>query len=477
MLLNEVPSEKTSNHWKLFLQLYIFSAIPFFQNHVLNVLASYFPTFESFRQNKSRSPVVGTINFILDYILTIPLVFLAYTYYSYGIYLTCAGVLILVYALPLLSRPRNLANPLRNPRRTIVVTGPNKFQFVFLHNHISAVFLAMCFGIMFCDTLFFPDILSKTSKGGIGTMDLGAGFILFTSGVTSRQARDINSGFRKRFKESFTLIIICINIGILRMVLSELTKRGDFSHGSHWNIFLIIACIMLLAICIPNILIKYAYFVALAIAVLYQVALSAGLEDFLLDTSRQTNFLEKNAVGLCQTFGLLACYLVGVGFGQKLYNTAVYHSNENEDRTMLMELAKIMAGSGLLFLIAYFAVEQTAPKVCNLAYVAYISLSVTYCAFVSFILERMTVKMGTNIIYDGPAKSSRLIYFIVANILTGAINILCMLEDLPLLVQFAIVVGYTVVLHGVFAVLVGTGVKVRFWQYSLIVICVTIITY
>jgi hypothetical protein len=68
---------------------------------------------------------------------------------------------------------------------------PGKYKFTFLDYAISSIFIAATFAILFCDTTIFPERLSKTTRDGIGTMDLGAGLILFTSGITARQARSM----------------------------------------------------------------------------------------------------------------------------------------------------------------------------------------------------------------------------------------------------------------------------------------------
>jgi len=260
------------------------------------------------------------------------------------------------------------------------------------------------------------------------------------------------------------MIWLCMNIGVLRSVLSEVTKRGDFSHGSHWNIFLIISFIMLISVIIPNFLIKHVYFIAIGVTILYQLALSSGLEDFLLDYQRQQGFLEHNLVGICQTFGFLACYLTGLGFGRKLFETGLGRSEHtNEDKTILYELLKLLIGSLVIFLIGYFVFEHTAPRVTNMAYIGYMGIVSAFSALIVFIPDRITVKTGPNIILDGPGRSSRLIYFMVANILTGIVNFLWITEKLPEVAQHTVMIMYALILHGAFALLVKSKVNVRFW--------------
>jgi hypothetical protein len=180
---------KLYNHWKLFLQIFIFASGAFTHNNVVTFFSSYFPSFENFRKNKAGKGWVTFLNFILDFVLTTPILFLAFTFYVKGLYIMLPISFFVVYILPLLNKTANVVRFGHNSRRSIVTVAPRKFKFMFLDYQISTIFFLMCFGIMYADTSMFDKNLSKTIKNGIGTMDLGAGLILFTSGMTSRQAR------------------------------------------------------------------------------------------------------------------------------------------------------------------------------------------------------------------------------------------------------------------------------------------------
>jgi len=189
---SDIATAKINNHWKLFFQVYIFVTVPFIQINIINLIISYFPTFEDFRLNKPNKTFITVINFIIDYILTIPMVFLCFIFYeSIGFYILFTIQLFLVHGLPFLCKEKNTVAFGHNPRRTITEIAPRKYKFFFLDNLISAIFLTVTTAILLCDMSYFPSSLSKTVKNGISTMDLGAGLILFTSGITARQARGI----------------------------------------------------------------------------------------------------------------------------------------------------------------------------------------------------------------------------------------------------------------------------------------------
>jgi hypothetical protein len=184
---------KFHNHWKILIQVLILDSEPFMHNNIINFFISYFPGFCGFRKNEAKKKWVGCVNFMTDFILTTPLLFICFTFYQTGLYIVLPIGILLTYLLPLLNKTPNITLFGNNPRRTIVPITERKFKFTFLNYQLSIIFLLISFAILFCDTTLFDDSLSKTTKDGIGTMDLGAGLILFTSGITSRQARGMHS--------------------------------------------------------------------------------------------------------------------------------------------------------------------------------------------------------------------------------------------------------------------------------------------
>ncbi len=187
----EVRERKITNHWNLPIQLLTFVLTPCFHFNVIHFFSSRCPCFAALRRNESKSCLFSMVNFFIDFVLTIPFIFLGATYYDLGIYIIPPIMVATVGLLHLMNGGKNFAAPFTNPRRTVIEIAPHKYKFTFLDYTLGSVFLSTIFCILYCDTSLFPYGLSKTLKGGIGTMDLGSGVILFTSGITSRMARSI----------------------------------------------------------------------------------------------------------------------------------------------------------------------------------------------------------------------------------------------------------------------------------------------
>ncbi len=192
-LLQDIKAAKVQNHWKIFLQIFIFHVTPFFHIGVIQFLSGHCPAFAVLRRNEHKLGLLHVINYIIDFLLTMPFFFLSITYYDIGLYILIPFMLGVIALLHLIDKGKNAVVPFNSTRPTAVEVGPGKYKFTFLDYAVTSIFIGATFAILFCDTSMFPDELSKTSIGGLGTMDLGAGLILFTSGITARQARSTDS--------------------------------------------------------------------------------------------------------------------------------------------------------------------------------------------------------------------------------------------------------------------------------------------
>jgi len=219
---------------------------------------------------------------------------------------------------------------------------------------------------------------------------------------------------------------------------------------------------MFLSVFIPNALVPYSYLIAFVLSLAYEFWLKHGLEDYLIPWRQHDHFMGRNAVGMFQTVGYFSCYLVGLGFGRRLYKIG-YEDRQNEDIRILLEILLNITLCIAVFLFSYFVFAKTGPTAANLAYVSYVLACGYFTVICVFIPERIIRIVCTNMIYDGPAKTSRLIYFTLANILTGLINVIFKLREYHTGVQTIIIILYLLVLHGVFAALLNFKVNIRFW--------------
>ena len=235
---------------------------------------------------------------------------------------------------------------------------------------------------------------------------------------------------------------------------------GDRSHGQYWNIFFILVTAITVGLFIPNFLLMYSYWIALGIMVLYQVGLSNGLQDY----ARQHNsgsFLHANVRGFLQSIGYFSCYLIGLGVGRRLYS--IDYSQPNPAKKVLLEFLILLVGAGAAFLISFFFVAPSSPGTCNFTYVSYIVVNGCYYCLIVLLYERTLKQMWPTMILEGPTRTSRLIYFIVANLLTGLINKIVDLGQVSVVIQLAVATIYMSLLHGLFCFFVIKKIPVRFW--------------
>ncbi len=458
----DLLEEKRYNHWKLMFACLGMTTVPFLHINLMNFCTSRWPAFERLRKNSHKLASLRVVNFLLDFLFTVVPIAVMFAGYHFWIYVLTPAAVGLSLVFLFASHGKSHAMIFANPRKAVIPLGPDKYKFVFVDYLVTLAFLVGCFAVQFSDVAIFPDELSKTAVDGVGFMDLGAGLILFTSGLTSRQARRANVPLKKRILDSLVIIWVCLDVGIIRVLMYEFSDVGDHSHGSHWNIFLIIAMVMIIAIClIPNAALDHADWIAFVLMLVYQTCLKYGLQKKLLEWETSREFWHSNAVGIAQTVGFLACYLIGLSLGRRLYK--LDYTREGEEKWILVEQIKLFAISMLTFLVAYYMLDHTAPRLCNLAYVAYVTASASYVGIVIFLSERMISSMCRNVVFEGPARTSRLIYFVAANLLTGAIKVTMSPSEQSAAVGACISMGYMLVLHGILAFMVVMKWRLKFW--------------
>lgn len=127
---------------------------------------------------------------------------------------------------------------------------------------------------------------------------LGVGAFVFSSGLVSKP---------QTFNLSKTLKLVLPSF-FLGFARAFLTKAVDYQehvseYGVHWNFFITLGLLPVMANLQTSILGKKSYmFAAFAIASLYQFVLHRGLENYILNAPR-TNLISMNREGLSSFIG------------------------------------------------------------------------------------------------------------------------------------------------------------------------------
>lgn len=162
--------------------------------------------------------------------------------------------------------------------------------------------------ILAVDFHVFPRNLAKTETFGTSLMDIGVGAFVFSSGLVAGPKLKLPqattfSNFYRTLKQT----AIPMGLGLIRVFA---TKAVDYQehvteYGMHWNFFVTLGSLPLLVFFQNLLLPKLSLLmVSLSILVGYQVALSRGLEDFIINAPRLDLF-SMNREGICSLIGIV----------------------------------------------------------------------------------------------------------------------------------------------------------------------------
>lgn len=156
-------------------------------------------------------------------------------------------------------------------------------------------------------------------------------------------------------------------------------------------------------------------FVTLAIGILasYEIALKLGLEDWIINSER-TNLLNMNREGIFSFLGYYSIFLLAADLGNRLFKATDWKSG-------LMILIK----DGLISLVfswnSYHNGIQVSRRMANMHYVLWIYSLCVFAITCIGIVELILPSSFPQIIQA--INRNQLFVFLVANVITGLVNL------------------------------------------------------
>ncbi|XP_062215474.1 uncharacterized protein At4g17910 isoform X1 [Phragmites australis] len=320
-----------------------------------------------------------------------------------------------------------------------------------------SVVLVTCLCILAVDFKIFPRRYAKAETYGSGIMDLGVGSFVVANALVSRQARSITSMSLKAALSSISPLVF---LGFARIIS---TSGVDYQvhvgeYGVHWNFFFTLAAISILT-SIFRIHPKHCGLVGLLILAGYQIWLSFGLNEYLISDERSADIISQNKEGIYSILGYWGMFLIGVSLGYYLF---VDTSSKGKRRnTQVVKIWVLAASFWFLAIILDGYIERVSRRMCNFAYVMLVFaqnfqvLSIlTLAGFVSY---------EKNLVLEDAFNQNMLGSFLLANILTGLVNLSVDTLSASSLTSFMILSVYTFTLCMIAGLAHFCGVRMKFW--------------
>lgn len=351
-----------------------------------------------------------------------------------------------------------------------------------------------CLAILAVDFRIFPRRFAKVETWGTSLMDVGVGSFVFSAGLVSArpilQARHAHktSSFGSQLNFAFRASLPLLALGCIRLY----TVKGlDYAehvteYGVHWNFFFTLALLppfVALLQCVSAV-IPYTGLVSILISGLYQTILEyTSLKAYIL-TAPRINLLSQNREGVFSFWGYLAIFLAGqaLGFDVLPRSSGQAPATESGSQQRKHLLARLTVWSvgwvSLFFLVTGhnlgFAL-QVSRRLANQPYVLWVSAFncaqiTTFClvetAFFPGVymatdraLEKRECEKATSRILKAFNRNG-LAIFLLANLLTGLVNLTLDTLSMSNLGAMAVLVAYA-------ALLTAFAVALDAWNLSI----------
>ncbi|KAJ5091325.1 hypothetical protein NUU61_006195 [Penicillium alfredii] len=429
----------------------------------------------------------GPAALVTDFLLNVLAILFATTAYSsapllLNIFLASPALFLL------LNQPRPRAQKAKPPRKaaqddssqdpTALPVHP------FLTTYRAAMMIVTCVAILAVDFRVFPRRFAKVENWGTSLMDLGVGSFVFSAGVVSaravlksRRSQSPGRALPARLIGSARHSIPLLVLGLIRLYS---VKGLDYAehvteYGVHWNFFFTLGLLPPFVELFDSLtaLIPSYEVLALGVAVLYQVALeSTDLKGYILVSPRGPDFLSKNREGIFSFLGYFAIFLAGRGVGIRIMprGTSPSKSPQQARKSLLVSLALQIAFWSILFYfnstyaMGYGANIIVSRRLANMPYVLWVSAFNSAQLFLFCLTETVffpTVHRATTKEDEAERTTfatSRILrafnrgglgIFLVANLLTGAVNLAIPTLDVNTPQAMAILVAYAAVLTAI----------------------------
>jgi phosphatidylinositol glycan class W len=362
----------------------------------------------------------------------------------------------------------------------------------FITNYRGAMMVITCVAILAVDFRVFPRRFAKVENWGTSLMDMGVGSFVFTAGVVSvRSSLKEGTGRRpplsKRLLTSIRHSIPLLVLGTVRLIS---VKGLDYAehvteYGIHWNFFFTLGFLppfVALFQAAFDLVPSYAI-LSCTLAAVYEIALDwTSLGSYILVAPR-TNLLSKNREGIFSFIGYLAIFLAGQSLGsialprqQSLPKNASLSVQIRRTILGKLAIASLIWTALFYFSTSYYGLRlSVSRRIANLPYFLWVSsfnsYQITICCAIETFLFPQLYKAPTNAEEKQRSReaTSSVLYafnrnglavFLVANLLTGLVNMTMPTLHMGVLQSMGVLIAYTTAVAGV-------AVGLDWWDVSI----------
>lgn len=363
----------------------------------------------------------------------------------------------------------------------------------------AAINLLTAICILAVDFKCFPRKLAKTETFGFGLMDTGVGFYVFGNGLVAPELRKSSESSRLTWKKLEKTIKGCLPLVVLGAIRFAATNELDYQqhiseYGVHWNFFLTLAFTKFFGTILLGILPHFEYlkYLSMALLIAHEVFLQLGAADYIIDSNNQIKrdgFQNANREGIFSIPGYVSLYLSSVYIGYRLRKEENVPENGQHEviftnvRQLFWRAMRLFFVALILWKITYILKNMfgVSRRMANMGYVFWM-LSIGTTVIVCFMLleifyyfrsfdrpsgdqaeeENSEKRNYAPIILSGITYNG-LVFFLLANLMTGIVNLCFQTLLLSTAQALAILFVYTFALCSISTFLYLKKIKLKIW--------------
>ncbi|GJQ84082.1 hypothetical protein Trydic_g12062 [Trypoxylus dichotomus] len=299
----------------------------------------------------------------------------------------------------------------------------------FITNVRSMINLLTIIAILAVDFKIFPKHFKKQLKYGYSLMDVGVGLFVYANAIVAPEIRTGSSTLKKSIIDTVPLIVL----GIGRYIATTITNYNVSitEYGRHWNFFITLAFTRIISSFILVYLpIKGSVIYGILILIFHETLLQNGLADYVFGSAKRDNLFSANREGIVSTLGFVALYFLSISIG-------IWMNLKEKTINSKLSLAVKFIATLIIIVPLTFTLEDhfgLSRRLANSAYcmwILFVGLFMTNLFYLAELLQRFIYErfgfanhvhvpfLLEAINYNG------LLYFLLANILTGFVNMSC----------------------------------------------------
>lgn len=441
------------------------------------------------------------IAFVVDYFLNVGAILLAITLYSNAPILLI--VLLLAPALLVYALPPNLGSRRKKPKLPPNAQSKSKASAAgldvlptkpFLTLFRGSMLVITCLAILAVDFRIFPRRFAKVETWGTSLMDIGVGAFVFSAGVVAarpilkERAEGRATPLLRRLVYSMRHSLPLLVLGVIRFLS---VKGLDYAehvteYGVHWNFFFTLGFLPPFVAAFQSALKFVPSYAALALilGVTYQVVLeSTDLKAYIL-TAPRVDLISKNREGIFSFIGYLAIFLAGQDTGMYVLPRSINPRSGSNAATQRRTLLVTMAVWSCIWCILFFLVTDynygsglsVSRRMANLPYilgvVSFNSVQLLACCLVETVCfpavytatdsksEKEACETATSRVLRAYNRNG-LAIFLLANLLTGLVNMTVPTLDAGPVASMGVLVVYSAVLTAVAVALDAYNISIK----------------